>query len=62
MMVSRSFVRLLRGANPADDYHTKNQPLMLNSPNNPGGYTYKRDELEAIGALLRQHPHVMCCR
>lgn len=36
----------------------KTKLLMLNSPNNPGGYTYKRDELEAIGALLRQHPHV----
>jgi aspartate aminotransferase len=36
--------------------------LMLNSPNNPTGAAMSRDELRAIGAVMRKHPHVwiMC--
>ncbi len=32
--------------------------LMLNSPSNPTGAVYSRAELEALGAVLRRHPHV----
>ncbi len=36
--------------------------LMLNSPNNPTGAAMSRDELRAIGAVMKKHPHVwiMC--
>lgn len=32
--------------------------LMLNSPGNPSGAEYSREELEALGAVLLRHPHV----
>ena len=32
--------------------------LILNSPNNPTGSAYHRDELAALGAVLERHPHV----
>lgn len=32
--------------------------LILNTPNNPSGAVYTRQELEAICAVLRLHPHV----
>jgi aspartate aminotransferase len=32
--------------------------LILNTPNNPTGAVYGQDELEAICAVLRRHPHV----
>ena len=32
--------------------------LMLNSPGNPSGAIYSRDELLALSAVLRRHPHV----
>ena len=31
---------------------------MLNSPNNPSGAEYSRDELAALGEVLLRHPHV----
>ncbi|MDE2576873.1 MAG: pyridoxal phosphate-dependent aminotransferase [Rhodospirillales bacterium] len=36
--------------------------LMLNSPNNPTGAALSRDELAALAAVMRRHPHVwiMC--
>jgi aspartate aminotransferase len=33
--------------------------LVLNSPSNPTGMAYSAAELEALGDVLRQHPHVM---
>jgi len=42
---------------------TKNTKwLILNSPSNPTGEVYTREELEALGAVLKKHPHVyiMC--
>ena len=33
--------------------------LMLNSPGNPSGAVYSRDELSALAKVLRAHPHVM---
>ena len=33
--------------------------LALNSPSNPTGATYTKAELRALGAVLKQHPHVM---
>ncbi len=33
--------------------------LMLNSPSNPSGHAYSRDEWVAIGEVLRLHPQVM---
>jgi aspartate aminotransferase len=33
--------------------------LVLNSPSNPTGMAYTRQELEGLGAVLRHHPHVM---
>ncbi len=40
----------------------KTKWLMLNSPNNPTGAAMSRDELRAIGAVMKKHPHVwiMC--
>lgn len=32
--------------------------LIINSPNNPTGATYSKEELEAIAEVLRQFPHV----
>jgi aspartate aminotransferase len=32
--------------------------LMLNSPSNPSGAVYSRDELVALGEVLLRHPHV----
>ena len=32
--------------------------LMLNSPNNPTGSVYTRDDLAALAEVLRRHPHV----
>ncbi len=36
----------------------KTKWLMLNSPSNPSGATYSRDELKALGDVLLRHPHV----
>lgn len=33
--------------------------LMLNSPNNPCGAIYTREEFAALGAVLERHPHVL---
>ena len=33
--------------------------LVLNSPSNPTGAVYGPDELEALAAVLRRHPHVL---
>ncbi len=33
--------------------------LLLNSPSNPAGVTYTRQELQALGEVLARHPHVM---
>ncbi len=35
--------------------------LMLNSPNNPSGMLYSRDELAALAEVLLQHPNVYIC-
>lgn len=32
--------------------------LFINSPSNPSGVAYTLDELMALGAVLREHPHV----
>jgi aspartate aminotransferase len=37
----------------------KTRIFMLNSPSNPTGAAYTRAELEALGAVLRQHPEVL---
>jgi len=33
--------------------------FIINSPSNPTGAVYARDELRALGDVLRQHPHVL---
>ena len=33
--------------------------VVLNSPSNPTGAVYRRDELKALGDVLNKHPHVM---
>jgi aspartate aminotransferase len=33
--------------------------LVINSPSNPSGAVYTRDELAALGVVLRRHPHVL---
>ncbi|MBV7547384.1 pyridoxal phosphate-dependent aminotransferase [Pseudomonas sp. PDM26] len=33
--------------------------VILNTPNNPSGAVYKEDELLALAAVLRRHPHVL---
>lgn len=37
----------------------KTRLLMLNSPSNPTGVSYSREELAALGEVLLQHPQVM---
>jgi aspartate aminotransferase len=37
----------------------KTRLLVLNSPSNPSGIAYKRDELVALGEVLRRHPQVL---
>lgn len=32
--------------------------LLINSPGNPSGAIYSRDELQALAGVLRRHPHV----
>jgi aspartate aminotransferase len=36
----------------------KTRWFILNSPGNPSGCVYSRDDLAAIGAVLERHPHV----
>jgi len=36
----------------------KTKWLLLNSPNNPSGATYTKDDLLALATVLRRHPHV----
>ena len=36
----------------------KTKWLLLNSPSNPSGVVYSREEYEQIAAVLRKHPHV----
>jgi len=36
----------------------KTKWLMLNSPGNPSGAVYSEEELKAIAAVLKKHPHV----
>jgi len=33
--------------------------VVINSPSNPTGATYSREELAALGAVLRQHPRIV---
>lgn len=37
----------------------KTKWLILNSPSNPTGAAYSKDELKAIAEVLKKHPHVM---
>ncbi len=37
----------------------KTRWVLLNSPSNPTGAAYSADELKALGAVIRAHPHVM---
>ncbi len=45
--------RLAAAVNP------RTRLLILNSPCNPSGMAYTRRELQALGAVLRQHPQVL---
>ena len=37
----------------------KTKLIFLNSPSNPSGIAYTFDELQALGAVLRQHPQIL---
>ena len=37
----------------------KSRMLVLNSPGNPSGAVYTREELQAIGAVLEKHPDIL---
>ena len=37
----------------------KTRMFVINSPSNPTGMAYSKDELAALGEVLRQHPHVL---
>lgn len=37
----------------------KTRLVMFNSPSNPSGVAYTRDELVALGAVLKKHPNVL---
>jgi len=36
----------------------KTKLMIFNTPSNPSGSVYTRDELEALGEVLKKHPHV----
>ena len=38
---------------------SKTKWLLLNSPSNPTGMVYSKDELIALGEVLKKHPHVL---
>ncbi len=35
--------------------------LVLNSPSNPTGVAYTREEMKALGRVLEKHPHIVIC-
>ncbi len=37
----------------------KSKLFVINSPSNPTGMTYTREELEALGEVLREHPRIV---
>ncbi|GKS68784.1 aspartate aminotransferase [Nitrosomonas sp. PY1] len=37
----------------------KTKMFVINSPSNPSGAVYSLDELKALGAVLRKHPHIL---
>jgi len=37
----------------------KTRLFVINSPSNPSGLAYSKSELEALGKVLRKHPHVL---
>src|SRR6185437_4929488 len=37
----------------------KTKVLLLNSPSNPTGQVYTREEIEGIATLLRKHPRIV---
>ncbi len=37
----------------------KTKMVVINSPSNPSGAVYTLDELDALGRVLRKHPHVL---
>src|SRR3546814_15382456 len=37
----------------------KTRWVMFNSPSNPSGAAYSGEELDALGDVIRRHPHVM---
>ncbi|MBV6449049.1 pyridoxal phosphate-dependent aminotransferase [Nitrosomonas sp.] len=37
----------------------KTKMFVINSPSNPSGAVYTLDELKALGAVLRKHPHIL---
>lgn len=39
---------------------SKTRWLILNSPNNPSGACYSRNELEALAEVIRSHPAMLC--
>lgn len=39
----------------------KSKLLILNSPSNPTGVAYTREELKALGDVLEKHPHIIIC-
>lgn len=41
--------------------HPKAKALLLNYPNNPIGNTYSKDELKALGSVIKKHPIFCVC-
>jgi aspartate aminotransferase len=39
--------------------NAKSKLLVLNSPSNPTGSVYSKSEIEALGEVLKKHPHVL---
>lgn len=39
----------------------KTRLVIINSPNNPTGAAYNKEQLEALGRVLLKHPHVLIC-
>ncbi len=49
---------LITPAQLADAITDRTKLLFLNSPSNPTGASYSRDELAALGEVLREHPDI----
>ncbi|MEE4638800.1 MAG: pyridoxal phosphate-dependent aminotransferase [Wenzhouxiangella sp.] len=52
---------LISPAQLASSITDQTRMLMLNSPSNPTGQAYSREQLKALGEVLLEHPRILIC-